>query len=154
MYSSRTYSSLSWSRVNNFNAPLGRTYLSMTLPPGKSTYAQSLVSGGLAGMAVDTVLFPLDTIKTRLQSQHGFVKSGGFKGIYSGLGSAVIGSAPGAALFFVTYDGVKRQLGESFGDSPGVHMLAASLGEVVSSISISTLWADTRPHVSFEYQPS
>jgi hypothetical protein len=37
----------------------------------------------------------LDTIKTRLQSQHGFMASGGFRGIYSGLLTAVIGSAPG-----------------------------------------------------------
>jgi hypothetical protein len=36
-----------------------------------------------------------DTIKTRLQSQQGFLASGGFRGIYSGLLSAVIGSAPG-----------------------------------------------------------
>jgi len=45
-------------------------------------------------MAVDTALFPLDTIKTRLQSPLGFVKSGGFKGVYSGLSTAVLGSAP------------------------------------------------------------
>lgn len=45
-------------------------------------------------MAVDASLFPLDTIKTRLQSPDGFVKSGGFRGVYSGLGTAVLGSAP------------------------------------------------------------
>lgn len=39
--------------------------------------------------------FITDTIKTRLQSQHGFIASGGFRGIYSGLLTAVIGSAPG-----------------------------------------------------------
>ena len=40
------------------------------------------------------MLFPLDTIKTRLQSPLGFVKSGGFRGIYSGLSTAALGSAP------------------------------------------------------------
>ena len=39
-------------------------------------------------------LFPLDTLKTRLQSAQGFWKAGGFRGIYSGLGSAALGSAP------------------------------------------------------------
>lgn len=49
----------------------------------------------MAGTAVDTALFPLDTLKTRLQSKAGFAASGGFRGVYSGLTSAVIGSAPG-----------------------------------------------------------
>lgn len=39
-------------------------------------------------------LFPLDTLKTRLQSQAGFWKSGGFSGIYRGIGPAFVGSAP------------------------------------------------------------
>jgi len=54
----------------------------------------SLLSGGIAGTAVDVILFPLDTLKTRLQSAEGFIKSGGFRGIYSGIASAASGSAP------------------------------------------------------------
>ena len=45
----------------------------------------SLASGGFAGLSVDVVLFPLDTLKTRLQSAQGFLKSGGFRGIYKGI---------------------------------------------------------------------
>ena len=52
-------------------------------------------AGGAAGTAVDVALFPIDTIKTRLQSADGFVKAGGFRGVYSGLLAAGIGSAPG-----------------------------------------------------------
>lgn len=48
----------------------------------------------MAGLFVDISLFPLDTIKTRLQSAEGFLKSGGFHGIYRGIGPQVIGSAP------------------------------------------------------------
>lgn len=46
-----------------------------------------------------------------------------------------MGSAPGAALFFVTYEGVKKQLSDKSGGGgggPGAHMLAASLGEVAA----------------------
>ena len=53
-----------------------------------------LQAGGVAGMSVDIALFPLDTMKTRIQSSQGFWKAGGFRGIYSGLGSAAVGSAP------------------------------------------------------------
>lgn len=49
----------------------------------------------MAGTSVDIALFPLDTVKTRLQSAEGFFKAGGFRGIYSGLSAAAAGSAPG-----------------------------------------------------------
>lgn len=60
----------------------------------KNLYLTSLFGGGIAGLTVDISLFPLDTIKTRLQSQQGFLKAGGFKGIYKGLGPQAIGSVP------------------------------------------------------------
>lgn len=41
-------------------------------------FTASLVAGGVAGVSVDLILFPLDTIKTRLQSPQGFYKAGGF----------------------------------------------------------------------------
>src|SRR5947207_14294203 len=111
-------------------------------PPRLSPFTQSLLAGALAGTTVDLSLYPLDTLKTRLQSSSGFFASGGLRGVYRGVGSALVGSAPGAALFFVTYDGVKRWmdgvvvrrgLGLGLGlpgrVEPLVHMLAASLGE-------------------------
>lgn len=52
-------------------------------------------AGACAGTAVDLLFFPLDTLKTRLQASKGFVKSGGFKGVYRGVGSVLVGSAPG-----------------------------------------------------------
>ncbi|TPX36150.1 hypothetical protein SmJEL517_g01410 [Synchytrium microbalum] len=95
---------------------------------------QALLAGGIAGTAVDTVLFPLDTLKTRLQSRNGFRAAGGFKGIYSGLSSAVIGSAPSAGMFFLAYEGLKDGLRKNFPSiNPHVmHMLAASGGEIAA----------------------
>ncbi|KAJ2768381.1 hypothetical protein IWQ56_002338 [Coemansia nantahalensis] len=96
---------------------------------------QCLASGALAGMTVDMALFPLDTIKTRLQARAGFLASGGFRGIYSGLSSAIIGSAPGAAAFFLMYEKTKA----AFSDLPArhqplVHMVAAATGEVAACL--------------------
>jgi solute carrier family 25 (mitochondrial S-adenosylmethionine transporter), member 26 len=62
------------------------------------TFVQSLVAGGAAGLAVDILFFPIDTIKTRLQSSQGFARAGGFRGIYKGLGSVAVGSAPGGKI--------------------------------------------------------
>ena len=57
-------------------------------------------AGGIAGTTVDVVLFPLDTIKTRLQSKKGFWAAGGFRSIYSGIIPAAAGSAPSGNLFY------------------------------------------------------
>ena len=85
------------------------------------------------------------------QSPQGFLKSGGFSGIYKGLGAAALGSAPGAALFFSTYDTLKHVLGKSSSSSEGistslpthfVHMTAASLAEVVMRMKMAVVGAD------------
>eukprot|EP00127_Corallochytrium_limacisporum_P006584 Clim_evm13s231 gene=Clim_evmTU13s231 len=95
-----------------------------------------MLAGGVAGLCVDVALFPLDTIKTRLQSERGFYKSGGFKGIYSGLLSAAVGSVPGAAAFFGGYESSKRVFSERFGPGglPFAHMAAASVGEAFACV--------------------
>jgi solute carrier family 25 S-adenosylmethionine transporter 26 len=120
----------------------------VVLPPATtiSPFTAALLSGGLAGTTVDLSLYPLDTLKTRLQSPNGFRAAGGFSGIYAGVGSAIIGSAPGAALFFITYEYTKaffssRRLAEEALTGrtidhdkwvPIEHMAAASLGEVAA----------------------
>lgn len=95
----------------------------------------SLVAGGVAGTAVDVCLFPLDTIKTRLQAKEGFARSGGFSGIYRGLGAAAVASAPAAGVFFAAYDTAKTMLAQTYPDmSPPVrYMAAAAVGELASA---------------------
>ena len=93
----------------------------------------SLVCGGLAGTSVDVTLYPIDTLKTRLQSPKGFLSAGGFRGIYNGIGAAAIGSAPGAALFFSTYEFLKVRVNSlGFGDPAIGHCVAASFGEAAA----------------------
>ncbi|XP_037947495.1 S-adenosylmethionine mitochondrial carrier protein homolog isoform X2 [Teleopsis dalmanni] len=96
----------------------------------------TLMAGGVAGIVVDIALFPIDTVKTRLQSELGFWRSGGFRGIYKGLAPAAAGSAPTAALFFCTYEGLKSNLSRitSTHNSPYVHMLSASTAEVLACL--------------------
>ncbi|KAJ6544598.1 mitochondrial carrier domain-containing protein [Mycena vulgaris] len=100
----------------------------------KPTFLQSLVAGGLAGTAVDLLFFPIDTIKTRLQSPQGFSRAGGFKGIYKGVGSVGVGSAPGAAVFFATYDALKHNSPLPAHLQPVTHMLSASMAEIAACL--------------------
>ncbi|CAG8951941.1 hypothetical protein HYFRA_00005747 [Hymenoscyphus fraxineus] len=74
------------------------------------SFTSSLTGGAIAGVAVDLFFYPIDTIKTRIQSKAGFIASGGFKNIYRGIGSVAVGSGPGGALFFATYEKSKEFL--------------------------------------------
>ncbi|XP_067611229.1 mitochondrial S-adenosylmethionine carrier protein isoform X4 [Pseudorca crassidens] len=126
-------------------------------------FTASLVAGGVAGVCVDLILFPLDTIKTRLQSPQGFNKAGGFRGIYAGVPSAAIGSFPNAAAFFITYEYVKWFLHTDSSSylMPVKHMLAASAGEVgiqglyrgyKSTVLREALWSWRQDHVVDSWQ--
>eukprot|EP00928_Gymnodinium_smaydae_P058773 TRINITY_DN4197_c1_g1_i2.p1 TRINITY_DN4197_c1_g1~~TRINITY_DN4197_c1_g1_i2.p1 ORF type:complete len:293 (+),score=71.83 TRINITY_DN4197_c1_g1_i2:71-880(+) len=98
-------------------------------------FTMALMAGGIAGTSVDVALFPLDTIKTRCQAKEGFMAAGGFRGIYRGLAAAAAGSAPGAALFFSTYETVKPQASGLLGDRPvAVQGVAASCGEIMACL--------------------
>lgn len=90
----------------------------------------------MAGLSVDMILFPLDTIKTRLQSVGGFYMGGGFSGIYRGIGPQFIGSVPQAALFFCTYEFFKAQVHPLVSSQyhPFVHMGGAAVAEVISCL--------------------
>ncbi|GAA5988178.1 hypothetical protein JCM10908_002096 [Rhodotorula pacifica] len=108
--------------------------------PVATSFTVALISGGLAGTSVDTLFFPIDTLKTRAQSKQGFFAAGGFSGVYRGLGSAVVGSAPGASLFFTTYELSKSTLPRLVPSlarddfAPLLHMASASTGEVAACL--------------------
>lgn len=101
---------------------------------GGVPFTLALIAGGIAGTSVDVALHPLDTFRTRLQSTEGFWKAGGFKGAYKGITSAAIGSAPGAAMFFSTYETAKKVLKKLYGDNDHwtQHAAASSCGEVMA----------------------
>ncbi|KAF8105339.1 hypothetical protein N665_0158s0023 [Sinapis alba] len=96
---------------------------------------ESLIAGGLAGLVVEAALYPIDTIKTRVQ----VARDGGkiiWKGLYSGLGGNLAGVLPASALFFGVYEPTKQKLlkvlPENF--SAVAHLAAGALGGAVSSI--------------------
>lgn len=121
---------------------------------------RNAIAGGLAGIAVDAVLFPLDTIKTRLQARkqhiatpvHGAPASASApataashaapaaaavaaspRPFYRGLLSAMLGSFPAAATFWLTYEAGKRHLTPLVGDGPWAflaHAGSAGLADV------------------------
>lgn len=123
----------------------------LSLSPTR-TFQLSLLAGAIAGFTVDAVLFPLDTLKTRMQlattsssAPTAAATSAAsstfkppahlFKGLYAGFGPAVAASAPAAAAFFAMYDYVKHVLATRVDEkyAPMCHMVAAAAGDVSSS---------------------
>ena len=78
---------------------------------------QNLLAGAIAGGSVETALYPIDTIKTRLQAAKGSMKWAdkvktlrGSSNLYSGLMGNLVGVIPASALFFSVYEPVKEKL--------------------------------------------
>jgi solute carrier family 25 S-adenosylmethionine transporter 26 len=60
----------------------------------------SILSGGFAGLAVDSILFPLDTIKTRMQHSYSLGKFG-FRNLYAGISPSLLASIPSGFFLFI-----------------------------------------------------
>ncbi|KAF9609376.1 hypothetical protein IFM89_015673 [Coptis chinensis] len=103
------------------------------------------IAGGAAGVIVETALYPIDTIKTRLQAvfigfcQFQAVRGGGkilLKGLYSGLGGNLAGVLPASAIFVGVYEPAKQKLLKIFPEnlSALAHLTAGAIGGAASSL--------------------
>ncbi|GMM29385.1 Mme1 protein [Martiniozyma asiatica (nom. inval.)] len=89
---------------------------------GEPSLLSCTIAGGFGGLVGDTLMHSLDTVKTRQQgashiSKYSntlsayrtiFVEEGIRRGLYSGYSAAMMGSLPSSAVFFLTYEAVKR----------------------------------------------
>ncbi|KAM7511109.1 hypothetical protein LguiB_009984 [Lonicera macranthoides] len=96
---------------------------------------EGAVAGAAAGVVAETVLYPIDTIKTRLQA----VRGGGkiiLKGLYSGLAGNLVGVLPASAIFIGVYEPIKQKLLKTFPEnlSAFAHLTAGAVGGAASSI--------------------
>lgn len=75
--------------------------------------AGNLAAGAVAGASVEACLYPIDTIKTRLQAmRHGggfraLMQAGGGRALYAGVWGNLAGVAPASAIFMAVYEPVK-----------------------------------------------
>ncbi|KKY32842.1 putative mitochondrial carrier [Diaporthe ampelina] len=121
-----------------------------------NTNTEILLAGAAAAFTIDLVVFPLDTIKTRRQSQDylkTFSRSASasqapgnvFRGLYQGVGSVVIATLPAAGLFFTTYEATKPFYSGLSASLPGgaalptplVHSLASGTAELASCLVLT-----------------
>ncbi|PWY98452.1 mitochondrial carrier [Testicularia cyperi] len=106
----------------------------------------TVVAGALAAFTVDLLIYPLDTLKTRLQAPdfHSRFPSGRglYAGLYQGVGSVIVATLPAAGIFFTTYEHAKSHLAgpeSPLANAPPAlsHMLASSTAELVSCLVLT-----------------
>ncbi|KAG6717243.1 hypothetical protein I3842_04G088900 [Carya illinoinensis] len=98
------------------------------------TFFEGVIAGGAAGVVVEAALYPIDTIKTRLQAVHGGGKID-LNGLYSGLTGNLAGVLPASALFVGVYEPTKQKLLKTFPEnlSAAAHFTAGVVGGFATS---------------------
>jgi len=117
----------------------------------------TMLGSAAAGMLARIPCHPIDTVKARVQvrtdragtyrvadAARAAWASGGLRGLYRGFGVAFVGSAPGALLYFTTYEAAKRWLSAVVPAAPlpipsalvmpTVHLTAGMAAEAVSCL--------------------
>lgn len=108
----------------------------------------NLASGATAGCAVEAALYPIDTVKTRLQMAttgggvRALFKAGGGKALYSGLWGNLFGVAPATAVFFAVYEPVKQAVLRN-SSSDKRHVLAPIVAGSTSGLVASLIRVPT-----------
>ncbi|PYH64746.1 putative mitochondrial carrier protein [Aspergillus vadensis CBS 113365] len=104
------------------------------------------LSGAFAVLIVDFLVYPIDTLKTRIQSPtynqiYKDATTGAinrkllFRGLYQGVGSVILATLPASGAFFTTYEGLKHTLTttqQSPLPTPIIHSLSSCVAESVS----------------------
>jgi solute carrier family 25 S-adenosylmethionine transporter 26 len=107
----------------------------------------NLLAGAMAGCAVEAALYPIDTIKTRMQMARtgggvrALFKSGGGKALYAGLVGNLLGVAPATAVFMAVYEPIKQEVAKRVPDNRsflGPLTAGAASGLAASLIRVPT----------------
>eukprot|EP01018_Ginkgo_biloba_P000097 Gb_18477 [translate_table: standard] len=119
------------------------------------SFAQFMAAGSVAGMVEHMAMFPVDTLKTRMQmlassggSVHtgvgralmSIMKSEGAVGFYRGIGAMGLGAGPAHAVYFSIYEVCKEKLGGNrHGHHPFAHGASGIFATVASDAVITPM---------------
>ena len=94
-------------------------------PSGELSLTAVMTAGGAAGVAMWIPVFPIDTIKSRLQSAEGrptiggtirgLYANGGFKAFFPGIGPAMARAVPANAVTFLGVELAHKAMNNAFG---------------------------------------
>ncbi|KAL5361353.1 mitochondrial carrier domain-containing protein [Aspergillus floccosus] len=120
--------------------------------PSNYGLGRNMLAGAFAGIAEHAVMYPVDLLKTRMQILHpttGGLYTGltnafstiyrieGWRTLWKGVSSVIVGAGPAHAVYFGTYEFVKDLAGGNVDD--GHHPLAAALSGASATIASDAL---------------
>lgn len=119
--------------------------------PSNASLGVNMCAGALAGITEHAVMFPIDSIKTRMQvfaTSPAAVYTGignaftrissteGMRALWRGVSSVILGAGPAHAVHFGTYEAMKELAG---GNAAGNQWLATSLAGASATIASDAL---------------
>ena len=134
--------------------PVGRICLQIPIqisglsvhPQPRSSSHRNLTSvlqaGAFAAFTVDLLVYPLDTLKTRIQAPNyrelytkpdGSTKRALFRGLYQGVGSIIAITIPSSGAFFTTYEALKFGLYEFIPPNSSLYVPKSAIHAVASA---------------------
>lgn len=114
--------------------------------PNEMSFVKYMIAGATAGVAEHVCMFPIDTVKTRMQANVGdlrafytnvfttassIIRTEGLLRLYRGVTAVVLGAMPSHAVHFCAYELAKVQFGAN---EPGHHPLAIGASGVISTM--------------------
>ncbi|THH10741.1 hypothetical protein EW145_g1124 [Phellinidium pouzarii] len=114
-------------------------------------FTVNMAAGALAGITEHAVMFPVDSVKTRMQvfaTNQAAIYSGvgnafsriasteGLRTLWRGVNSVILGAGPAHAVHFGVYEAVKEMTG---GNKGGNHFLSTSIAGAAATISSDAL---------------
>ncbi|KAK8792768.1 hypothetical protein WA158_004932 [Blastocystis sp. Blastoise] len=100
-------------------------------------FLANLISGAFAGASTDLILFPLDTLKTRLQAHKSSLKIKTTSSLFKGLAPALAGSIPSSAIYWCTYEMSKTVFGSQSVPEyllPFVHLSSVAVADICTCL--------------------
>ncbi|XP_043537173.1 mitoferrin-1-like isoform X2 [Chiloscyllium plagiosum] len=117
--------------------------------PASVSVSAHMMAGSLAGIMEHSIMFPIDSVKTRMQSlqpdpkaQYKNVFDGllkivhteGFWRPFRGLNAMVLGAGPAHAMYFSSYEKMKRTLSDAIGQGGNSHLANGIAGGTATLI--------------------
>ncbi|TYK10935.1 mitoferrin-like [Cucumis melo var. makuwa] len=133
------------------HSPDFRPEVSVTPPTHDGLYFwQFMIAGSIAGSVEHMAMYPVDTLKTRIQALGGgsstvrqalgsILKVEGPAGLYRGIGAMGLGAGPAHAVYFSVYEFAKEGFSMGNKNNPLAHAIAGVCATVTSDAVITPM---------------
>ncbi|SBT82736.1 mitochondrial carrier protein, putative [Plasmodium ovale] len=97
-------------------------------------HLKNLVTGAISGVVVDTVLYPIDNLKTNAQAKKKPFSILETNKLYNGILPTLVGTVPASAFFYCFYELSKKLLTENNENisKSSLYLISTSIAEITS----------------------